>query len=110
MVKIASKSVKTRRKPLVCNDVFLQMAGSTRWRNGFGLTAINLSPVAWREEERVSRKNRPNIACLCDRLFLQMAGSTRLRDGLTIQGSETCTCCITEIRGGERQKQRFFEA
>ena len=59
--KTIAESVKTRRKPLAGNDVFLQMAGSTRWRDGFGLTAINHSPVAWREVEGVSRKTRPNI-------------------------------------------------
>ena len=43
--KPIAESVKTRRKPLAGNDVFLQMAGSTRWRDGFGLTAINLLPA-----------------------------------------------------------------
>jgi hypothetical protein len=49
-----------------------------------------------------------------NKVYLQMAGRACSRDGLTIQGLETCACCITEVaqplykkclwhRGEERQ-------
>jgi hypothetical protein len=44
-----------------------------------------------------------------NKVYLQMAGSTRGRDGLTIQGLETCTCCITEVRGEETKKTNIYK-
>ena len=67
MVKVASRSVKTRRNPLSDIELFLQM----------------LVPFStWHKGNSVNNSNKPHIACLCDRprrksfdsnkLYLQM--------------------------------------
>ena len=113
MCKNPYRSVKTRRKPLSGNDVFLQMAGSTRWRDSFSFGAINRQPVAWRKVEGVSRKKRANNGsrgsrpCLCDRLFFQMViPSLRARRGNLICDLTAEAWKSVEMRGGELQRQR----
>jgi hypothetical protein len=56
-----AKSVKTRRKSLVSNKVYLQMAGRACSQDGFSITVMNRLPVAWRRQNAISRRTKPNI-------------------------------------------------
>jgi hypothetical protein len=87
--KTPVKLVKTRRKSLVSNKVYLQMAGRACSQNSFSNMEDFGSPVAWRRRNAISKRTKPNIACLCDR-----------------QGLETCTWYITEV--AQRRKTKPF--
>jgi hypothetical protein len=55
------RSVKTRRKSLVSNKVYLQMAGRACSQDGFSITVMNRPTVAWRRETGVSGKTKPHL-------------------------------------------------
>jgi len=94
-VKIPLRSVKTRRKPLVSNKVYLQMAGSTRGRDGLTLQGVETGSCCilkvrkeeiknkeFNIEKNTNKGNEKRISSLCPlRLCGEIKMSDRMKDG-----------------------------